>query len=599
MSDSTDFATEYGDANSDDEPNDDSDGLDLSFLEEPVGHVALRDSRLYVRREEMSVTAYVNQGNRDGLRVGNYTCIPYPEEQNEDVDIEVLLASIEGLEYRSTTEMDDWVEEGNLPDFGEHNMAYVAELDPIGIVEYEDRDQPPVRQSIDRPPKPNADVHLIEDEETLRVGLNIPSQGIYVGDLAVHGDYVPRPNNRLTYLLSNPNATDGTADEGEPAIWRHVLVAGSTGKGKTHFAKNILRQCAEGKEYPIQVPPEEQEEYGITDDVRDRALNICIIDPEDEYVELRNDNPNLSAEKARELEQRGIEVGGLGDYFEAFAPITGDSTPGVDDVRTFGIPFSIVEGRPQLLLSASPPDPTYIAIRDVLDAYFRQFNEDSNDEPTYRDFEQWLDLNGDNVVDNDNILAAVERRMTGPVYDRVFDHGTTSLEEYTAEMFRGGQTTVIPTGHLRGQTEKLVLLALMTHIVENKIESDVDYPDIKGQPLLLAVDEAHEYLGETDRPRERYLVRNFRRAAKRGRKDKFGLFMVTQNPQDVDDEVLQQTNTRIYLGLQPEVVEQIRVPSGFAGQIETFDQGQAVVDAPDVRPVEVLGLDVCMTEHSN
>ncbi|MFB6197243.1 MAG: ATP-binding protein, partial [Halobacteriaceae archaeon] len=70
-------------------------------------------------------------------------------------------------------------------------------------------------------------------------------------------------------------------------------------------------------------------------------------------------------------------------------------------------------------------------------------------------------------------------------------------------------------------------------------------------------------------------------------------------PQDIDDEILKQTNTRIYLGLQPEVVERIRIPADYEDQIVTFDKGQAVVDAPDVRPVEVQGLDVCVTDHSN
>ena len=120
-------------------------------------------------------------------------------------------------------------------------------------------------------------------------------------------------------------------------------------------------------------------------------------------------------------------------------------------------------------------------------------------------------------MDNENILSAVKRRVTGPVYDRVFDHGTTSLTEHTTEnMFERGKVTVVPTGHLRGETEQLVLLALMTHIVENKIDTGVDYPQIKGTPLLLCVDEAHEYLSSTDRPRERYLIQNFRQDTKRG-----------------------------------------------------------------------------------
>ncbi|MFY4812585.1 hypothetical protein ACOJIV_07705 [Haloarcula sp. AONF1] len=43
----------------------------------------------------------------------------------------------------------------------------------------------------------------------------------------------------------------------------------------------------------------------------------------------------------------------------------------------------------------------------------------------------------------------------------------------------------------------------------------------------------------------------------------------------------------------------IRIPADYEEQIVTFDKGQAVVNAPDVRPVEVQGLDVSVTGHSN
>lgn len=47
------------------------------------------------------------------------------------------------------------------------------------------------------------------------------------------------------------------------------------------------------------------------------------------------------------------------------------------------------------------------------------------------------------------------------------------------------------------------------------------------------------------------------------------------------------------------MVDWIRIPADYEEQIVTFDKGQAVVNAPDVRPVEVQGLDVSVTGHSN
>lgn len=597
MSENTDLAGKY--SNETDTQNRESGDREELLAGESFGHVTLEDTPLYVGREEMSVRGYIDTTERDGVRVGNYVGVSYPEASTAANEEEALLGAIEQLEYRHITEVTDHIDGGGYGDLGEQNLAYLATLDPIATVEHDltagDDEDALSRQTVDRPPHPGERMHLVEDESVLRTGLNIPEQGIYVGDMAVSGSVIPDAENPLGYLLSNPNATDGTADEGEPAIFRHTLIAGSTGKGKTHFAKNVLRQCAVPKQYPIEIPDEEREAHGNTNDTEDRFLNLFIIDPEDEYVEMEDDG-DLSEEKRQELEQRGIAVGGLNDDLQVFAPVTADDRPDVG-AKTFGIPFSVVEGRPQLLLASDAEDPTWNAIRKVLNGYFEDAKE-SNSGPKYDDYEKWLGRNGPELIDNDNILAAVKRRTTGWPYSQVFDHGTSSLEDYTAEMFRREQTTVVATGHLRGPVEKLVLLSLMTHIVENKIDTGVEYPQIKGTPLLLCVDEAHEYLADTDRPRERYLVRNFRQAAKRGRKDKFGLCMITQNPQDIDDEVLKQTNTRMYLGLQREVLDRIYVPSGFTQRLTTFGTGQVMVDAPDVQPVELRFGD-CVTKHTN
>jgi DNA helicase HerA-like ATPase len=76
--------------------------------------------------------------------------------------------------------------------------------------------------------------------------------------------------------------------------------------------------------------------------------------------------------------------------------------------------------------------------------------------------------------------------------------------------------------------------------------------------------------------------------------------MITQNPEDIDGDMLKQTNTNVFLGLRDEVVEKIpSVPSGFKRDIPKFGKGQAVVKAPDVEAVEIVGLDVCVTKHES
>lgn len=56
-------------------------------------------------------------------------------------------------------------------------------------------------------------------------------------------------------------------------------------------------------------------------------------------------------------------------------------------------------------------------------------------------------------------------------------------------------------------------------------------------------------------------------------------------------------NSNVFLGLRDEVVE--KVPSEFNRDIPKFGKGQAVVKAPDVEAVEVVGLEYCVTKHGN
>ncbi|MFD1569379.1 hypothetical protein [Halorubrum laminariae] len=84
------------------------------------------------------------------------------------------------------------------------------------------------------------------------------------------------------------------------------------------------------------------------------------------------------------------------------------------------------------------------------------------------------------------------------------------------------------------------------------------------------------------------------------RKDKRDLFMITQNPEDIDSDILKQTNTNIFLGLREEVITKVpSIPRGYEQDLQKYGKGQAVIKAPDVEAVEVKGLSYCLTQHSS
>jgi len=580
----------------------------------PIGHIAAAQTGLKIGREENIINGTIHPNERERVQVGDYVRVPYyiPDRNKKDSEIDVkiqLLASIESLKYQTELEDQRYTTADN---FGSEQYQYFAELNPISLIKLKDNwdsEQEPFEgEFVSTPPKPTVRMDKVIENEFLRCGLDIPKEGIYVGDMSVNGNRVPDKDDPLEYYLFNP--TEDTNYTGEPSIFRHVLVAGSTGTGKTHTSKNILRQFAQKSEYKIDVPHGDPASGNIQE--RTRALNVTIIDPEEEYAEMGHDPENMSRAKELAESRNGLQYGGIGNKdidFKVFAPTTGDSntkelkTKG-SNVIDFGIPFEIANQYPELMMPNNPQGPTRQLILETIRSYFRTLNDNSN--ARYNEFVNWFDseyiieLNEGSQY-NESIINAAARRLKRGEYYQVFDKSKSLLDENLVEnMFAPGQVSVITTGHLRGTSEQLVIQAIASHIVENKISSDVDYHQIKGTPLVLALDEAHEYVNEPETTRERFIVDKFRRAARRGRKDKFGLYFISQNPEDIDGEARNQFNTKIYLQLDRRVVESpdVFVPREFTNQLPQFDKGQMVVTQPDVNPVELMGLDTCLTKHS-
>lgn len=584
---------------------------------EYLGHISAYSTDLKIGREENSIFAIIQPDQRDRVEIGDYIRVPYyrpdkVEDDDEEPVNEQMIASVHSLSYMTNISDRQFT---SADTFGAEQYEHVAELKPIAIIKMnenweEDDEENFISDFVSKPPRPTVCMDKVEEKEFLRCGLEVPSDGIYVGDLSVNGARVPDPDNPLEYYLFNPNATDGNSKDGEPSIFRHVLVAGSTGTGKTHTSKNILRQFAKCKEYWIDVPADDPQSGSINE--RKRKLNVTIIDPEDEYTQMGEEPRDMNKVEDRVSKRDDVSSGAIGDNtetnFQVFAPNTGDSSTkelktSTNDVIDFGVPFSIVSRHRELLMPDDPQGPTRQLINTTIKRYFAD-----NDAPyAYDDFCYWFNNTYSEILEesdkfSDSIVSAAARRMVGrEEYEAVFDAGSKSLtdDEIVSQMFGAGQVSVITTGHLRGESQNLVIQAISSFIVENKISSDPEKHTIKGTPLVLALDESHEYVNEPQTTREHFIVNKFRRAARRGRKDKFGLYFISQNPADIDGDIRNQINTKIYLQLDRRVVNEsdVYVPPEFSNQISRFDKGQMIVVQPDVSPVEVVGLDVCLTRH--
>ncbi|MFD1598911.1 ATP-binding protein [Halobellus rarus] len=592
-------------------PSDDAfESYDVSPAGEDRGLGAIAVSqglRVAEDGDETTLRAYVTTDNRDSVRLGKYLLVPYP-------DGELLFSRITALEYAQEFQTDDATEiharrAMRRDGFEERDYKFVASLAPLAVL-FEDEseaggteigsdtdgDEPGSdsavealkRRMVDRVPKPGAVVAEATDPAQIKTGLAIPSDGVFLGHLSVGGEKVRTAAQPPTidYRLRDDYA------DGDPLVFRHTLVAGGTGSGKTHATKNVLRQLlAEDRTYEM-------------DDGRSARLAVVQFDPQDEYAQMHDDNPSMDESTARRYEREGIVHGGHDDTL-ALVPKEDGVPYGGDNHRAeqleFTVPFSMARDRPWLVAGSSLNENQYPALMQLLNRFFREYGNGG----TYDEFLTFLDdpalreeLDESGRV-HEATFDAVKRRVHG-VPDGVFDQSARPITELDHELVRPGGLTVIPTYHLStSRAKELFVLAVSSMLIDDKLSNAPDSERIKETPLLLGMDEAHNFLADADNVQARKVISKFTEAAKQGRKERLGLFLVTQDPQDVAESVFKQINTRLVLNLGDEdAIKSVNIPPALEDKVPYMEKGQLVVYSPDnSEPVELVGLPVCLTRH--
>ena len=537
--------------------------------------------------DDTCLRASITAENRESIRIGTYLLVPYP-------DGETLFSRITALEYEQEFHTDDATEltvrrrmRQGRDGFTESDYKFVAELDPTAVLFRQDGELR--RRMADRVPKPGALVREATDAEQIKTGLAIPEAGVFVGHLSVGGEKVRTAADPPTvdYRLR-----DG-AEVADPLVFRHTLVAGGTGSGKTHASKNLLRQYLDRT-------------YGM-DDGRDARAGVVVFDPQDEYAQMHDGNDALDRETARRFDREGIAYGGHDDTVALVPKESGVSYPGTGhraERVEFTIPFDIVDeyDMPWLVAGASLNENQFPALTALLRRFF-----DNYPDGTYRQFLSFLDdpalkeeLHESGRV-HEATYDAVKRRVRG-VPSGVFDQDARPITDLDTTLVRPGGLTVVPTYHLSSSRAKeMFVLAVSTMLVNDKLSNSPRSRRIDETPLILGMDEAHNFLADADNVQARKVIGTFTEAAKQGRKERLGLFLVTQDPQDVADPVFKQVNTRIVLNLGDEdAISSVNIPPTLAEKVPYMETGQMVVYSPDnSEPVEVTGLPVCVTRHGD
>ncbi|MFP8952118.1 ATP-binding protein [Natrialbaceae archaeon A-arb3/5] len=582
----------------------DDEGFESTSVEtrgEDVGIGALCVSQgLRVAEDEDDTTlkAYVTQDNRSSIRIGSYLLAPYP-------DGESLFCRITGLEYAQQYHADDATEiharrAMRSDGIEEADYKFVASLEPVAVL-YEDGatqgsasggtqsgDGELKRRMTDRVPKPQTVIREADDTEEIKTGLKMPEEGVFLGHLSVGGEKVRTAASPPTidYRLKDDY------EAGDPLVFRHTLIAGGTGSGKTHGAKNILRQyLAEERTYPMA-------------DGRDVQPAVVQFDPQDEYAQMHDDNPDLDSEFARRIEREGVAHGGV-DETTAFVPKVGSASYSAGHHRAeqveFTIPFEMVHENPWLVAGSGLNDNQYGALVSVL---LPRFRDQYGPGATYDEFTSFLDdpalreeLDESGRV-HEATFDAVRRRVLG--FSHIFDQDARPITDLIHEFVRPGGLSVVPTYHIAdSRATEAVVLALSSLLIDEKLSNDPTYDRIKETPLVLGMDEAHNFLTDADSVQAGKVIKKFTEAAKQGRKERLGLFLITQDPQDIDDAVFKQINTTVVLNLGDEdAIKSVNIPSNLESKVPYMEKGQMVVYSPDnSEPVELVGLPKCLTRH--
>jgi uncharacterized protein len=382
-------------------------------------------------------------------------------------------------------------------------------------------------------------------------------------------------------------------------VLRHTAVTGSTGAGKTSAVASILQGFVKGGW---------------------RNANIVVIDPHGEYTRALGPDSSTRSVLAEGNEQLRVPFWALPceDILRVFTGGTGGATTAKRFAeltriqrQRFVEEASWLQLDPAAVTADTPvpfdinivwhtldyennetrhkkSDPATVAVKDEGDAaalrsaHFEPYNPGSttpDKAPTYGNYGSTPEVLRLGLLDNR--LQFFLQPAPDPSGD--VDPLVAAMTDWL-----GGEKpiSILDFSGVPDQAAELAIGVVLNLLFEVAVRSEPDGPGIgRPNPVLVVLEEAHRYLGDTAAPIAGAAAN---RIAREGRKYGVGLMLVTQRPSELPDTALAQCGTLIALRLsnsQDQGKIRAALPdsvAGLAAALPALRTGEAIISGESV-----------------
>ncbi|MFH1835056.1 MAG: ATP-binding protein [Methanobacteriota archaeon] len=304
---------------------------------------------------------------------------------------------------------------------------------------------------------------------------------------------------------------------------RHTAILASTGSGKSYTASNLIK------------------EFGLL------SLPVVVVDTHGEYARILS---KLASENPFKIEVHTVKR----------------TRQGVSQLK---IPVSNLEATDyHHFLHLTEPQES--ALVEILGNLSGDYNLSDVVSGTSK-----LNVN----VYHEGTIAALTRKLKTleRVFKDVFDKFGTDI----SSLVEPGQVTIIDCSLASQNVRRSVVSYLSKELLSSRINKLNDFDGEKiDYPLLLVVEEAHNYAGSN---LSHSCKKQLQRVASEGRKFGIGLCVISQKPSKIDEEILSQCNTGIYMHItNPRDKDHIRrsfesINDAIISDLDSLDVGECII----------------------